>query len=156
MPTNNKTSLGLNSWVGTDKPMRSDFVEDNTLLDTLLTGHFGNAQMHLSPDDRTLLTQPFTVGSYCGDGAATQVITLPFAPRLVLVFLEQMPANDYFPGGGYNENSFAAVTKTGGSAGVLLSADKLTVYQTQNPPAGGGILNNLNGDTMNYIYVAFR
>ena len=32
MPTNNKTpKLKLNSWLGTDKPMRSDFVEDNTL-----------------------------------------------------------------------------------------------------------------------------
>lgn len=156
MPANNKTSLGLNSWVGTDKPMRSDFVQDNALLDSLLTAHFGNAAMHLSPDDRTLLTQAFTVGGYCGNGGASQVITLPFAPRIVLVFHEQMPAGDYFPAGGYNENNFAIVTKLGGSSGVILTAEKLTVYQTQSAPAGGGILNNFNSDTENYIYVAFR
>ncbi|MGX8701139.1 hypothetical protein [Caproiciproducens sp.] len=155
MPTNNKTSLGLNSWVGTDKPMRGDFVADNTLLDSLLAAHFGNTQIHLSPEDRTLLTQAFTVGSYYGNGEASQVITLPFAPRFVLVFMEGMPANDYFPGGGYNENSFAAAAQTGESRGVSLSEGKLTVYQTQNAQAGG-ILNNLNSDTMSYLYVAFR
>ncbi|MDF1496051.1 hypothetical protein [Caproiciproducens sp. CPB-2] len=155
MPTNNKTSLGLNSWVGTDKPMRGDFVADNTLLDSLLAAHFGNTQMHLSPEDRTLLTQAFTVGSYYGNGEASQVITLPFAPRFVLVFMEGMPANDYFPGGGYNENSFAVAAQTGESRGVSLSEGKLTVYQTQNAQAGG-ILNNLNSDTRSYLYVAFR
>nr|WP_319489377.1 hypothetical protein [uncultured Caproiciproducens sp.] len=156
MPTNNKTSLGLNSWIGTDKPMRSDFVADNTLLNSLLGSHFSNTGIHLSQDDRTLLTNGFAVGNYCGNGAATQIITLPFAPRFVILFLERMPANDYFPGGGYNENNFAIITKIGGSSGVFLTADKLTVCQTQNAPTGGGILNNLNCDTANYIYIAFR
>ena len=34
MPTENKTAnLGLNSWLGTDKPQRADFVEDNRYSD---------------------------------------------------------------------------------------------------------------------------
>ena len=40
MPTEQKTSLGLNRWQGTDKPARSDFVADNETLDALLTEHF--------------------------------------------------------------------------------------------------------------------
>ena len=44
MPTEQKTSLGLNRWQGTDKPARSDFVADNETLDTLLTEHFGDTQ----------------------------------------------------------------------------------------------------------------
>ena len=60
MPTNNKTpKLKLNSWLGTDKPMRSDFVEDNTLLDTLLGGHLEDSSLHLSESDRLSLTSPF-------------------------------------------------------------------------------------------------
>ena len=34
MPTSNKTEhLGLNQWLGTDKPKRADFVEDNAAID---------------------------------------------------------------------------------------------------------------------------
>ena len=29
MPTEQKTSLGLNRWQGTDKPARADFVADS-------------------------------------------------------------------------------------------------------------------------------
>lgn len=33
MSSTNKTSLGLNQWVGTDKPKREDFNEDNRITD---------------------------------------------------------------------------------------------------------------------------
>ena len=37
MPTSNKTpALSLNNWLGTDKPMRSDFTEDNLILDSVI------------------------------------------------------------------------------------------------------------------------
>ena len=39
MPTSNKTpALSLNNWLGTDKPMRSDFTEDNLILDSASAG----------------------------------------------------------------------------------------------------------------------
>lgn len=37
MATNNKTSLGFNDWLGTDKPERQDFANDNKLNNTLLS-----------------------------------------------------------------------------------------------------------------------
>jgi hypothetical protein len=158
MPTNNKTSLGLNSWVGTDKPKRSDFVEDNATLNTLLTAHFNDAAKHLSTGDRTMLTDSFILGNYTGNGASTQVITLPFEPRMVMVFMEQAVLNDYVPvaASGYNENNFAIVTKKGGSMGLLLNANKLTVYQNLSIPTGGGIYTNLNSNSEDYVYIAFR
>ncbi len=156
MPTNSKTSLGLNSWLGTDKPKRSDFVADNTLLDTLLTGHFSDLSKHLSAADRTLLTQGFAVGTYTGNGQATQVITLPFEARLVIVFCQYRPANLYRTSGGYNENNFAVVSKSGSTMGVSLSAAKLTVTQTQSTPSAGGTLNNFNSSIDDYTYIAFR
>ena len=68
MPTEQKTSLGLNRWQGTDKPARSDFVADNETLDALLTEHFGDTQAHLSAEDRLLLGNGTEVGSYNANG----------------------------------------------------------------------------------------
>lgn len=156
MPTNNKTSLGLNSWLGTDKPKRSDFVDDNTLLDTLLTGHFGDMSKHLSEQDRTLLTQGFSIGTYMGDGQATRDITLPFEARFVIVFALLRTASLYRTSGGYSENNFAVATKSGSMQGVFLDKAKLTVCQTLTTPAAGGTLNNFNNSINDYAYIAFR
>jgi len=158
MPTNNKTSLGLNSWIGTDKPKRSDFVEDNATLDTLLTTHFNDTSKHVSAADRTLLTDSFILGNYTGNGAVSQIITLPFEPRMVIAFMDQAVMDDYVPVGasGYNENNFAIVTQKGGSMGLLLSENKLTACQSRSVPTGGGIFTNFNSDSDNYVYIAFR
>lgn len=156
MPTNNKTNIGLNSWLGTDKPKRSDFVNDNVLLDSVLTGHFNDMSKHLSAQDRTLLTQGFVMGTYTGDDQATQNITLPFEAKFVIVFAMLRPANLYRTGGGYNENNFAVVSKSGSSLGVFLDKAKLTVCQTLTTPAAGGTLNNFNNSSNDYVYIAFR
>ena len=37
MPAKNKTSLGLNQWLGNEYPKRIDFVEDNKIIDDELT-----------------------------------------------------------------------------------------------------------------------
>ena len=53
MPTSNKTpALSLNNWLGTDKPMRSDFTEDNLILDSVIVGHLQGAVSKLSAANR--------------------------------------------------------------------------------------------------------
>lgn len=156
MPTNNKTSLGLNSWLGTDKPKRSDFVADNTLLDSLLTAHFHDTAKHLSTDDRAKLAQPFVVGDYQGNGAATQDITLPFPARIALVFYTQKPANVYNQAAGYNESNFAVVSENSGMAGAILQGNVMTVCQSTIAPPAGGNLYNFNVEGEDYAYIAFR
>ncbi len=37
MSSTNKTSLGLNMWEASDKPVRQDFVNDNTIIDERIT-----------------------------------------------------------------------------------------------------------------------
>lgn len=37
MGSTNKTSLGLNQWVASDKPVRQDFVTDNSIIDDSLS-----------------------------------------------------------------------------------------------------------------------
>ncbi len=156
MPTNHKTGLGLNSWLGTDKPKRSDFVEDNTLLDTLLTAHFNDTSAHLSAAERLLLGQGVAVGTYTGNGQTNQEIALPFEARAVIVLLPQKPPILYKTNAGYTENDFGVATASGGTLGVTLQQAKLTVSQTQSAPAAGGILNNLNSASREYVYIAFR
>lgn len=156
MPTNNKTSLGLNSWIGTDKPMRRDFVDDNTLLDTLLTSHFNNTDVHLTVADRTQLKEGVVIGVYSGNGASKQDVSLPFDARLIIVFQSLSVCNLYVPSGGYNKNCLAFATKQGNTMGINLGACKLTVYQTQSTPSNGGTFNNFNCDGGQYYYIAFR
>jgi hypothetical protein len=156
MPTNNKTSLGLNSWLGTDKPKRSDFVEDNILLDTLMTAHFNDTSKHLSTADRTQLEQAFVIGTYTGNGLASQDITLPFEAKIVFVFFQRKPMNQFKQSEGYNENNFAIVTNSGSTLGVFLDKVTLTVCQTLTAPSAGGTLNNFNNSGNAYVYMAFR
>ena len=73
MPTSHKTGLGLNAWVGSDCPMRQDFVDDNTLLDELISTHINNQEQHLSAADRALLESGIVIGRYTGDGAASKI-----------------------------------------------------------------------------------
>jgi hypothetical protein len=156
MPTNNKTSLGLNSWVGTDKPKRSDFVDDNTLLDSLLTAHFNDNAKHLTENDRTLLTQAFASGIYVGNGQAQQDVTLPFEAHLVIVFALNKPAVLYRSSGGYYENNFAVIGSGGAMGGLSLTKAKLSVSEDQAAPAAGGTKTNLNNSGSAYVYIAFR
>lgn len=156
MPTNNKTALGLNSWTGTDKPMRSDFVADNALLDSLLRAHFGDAQKHLSADDRLHLTQGIAAGQYTGDGAGSQDIPLPFAPRLVLAFGYYKPPCSYRADGGYTECNFAVAAPDGCTQGAFLDGSTLTVSQSTAEQAAGETFYNLNADGETYLYLAFR
>lgn len=44
MPSSNKTPLGLNQWIGTDKPKKDDFNADNLITDAALAGK-ANAEL---------------------------------------------------------------------------------------------------------------
>lgn len=154
MPTNQKTSLGLNRWQGTDKPMRSDFVEDNETLDALLTEHFNDARAHLSAADRLLLGQCAAVGGYNGTGQASRTVTMPFAPKAVLVYQMDVPPTEYR--GGYYRINYAFVTQEGGTQAAELAGSALTVRQFQTTPAADSMAENLNQAGGGYGYIAFR
>lgn len=157
MPTENKTAnLGLNSWLGTDKPQRADFVEDNTIIDTAITNHLNDFDLHFSSGDRTLLENPFKIGVFAGDGASTQDITFDFYPRIVFVFLRNAPFTEYNSSNGYTKINAAVVASSGGGGtiGVSLFLDTLTVSQSTN--ASSGRFTNLNANGSQYFYIAFK
>lgn len=87
MPSTNKTPrLGLNSWVDTDKPRREDFVQDNTILDTVISGHLADMVLHLTEADRLKLSDGLVAGSRAGTGTEEASITLDFNRSLCLCF----------------------------------------------------------------------
>ena len=156
MPTENKTpNLQLNSWLGTDKPQRADFVSDNAIIDTVLGEHLADLTKHLSADDRALLTAPFKVGVISGNGNASKAHTLDFYPRIVFVFLRNSPFIEYDATNSYTRCNSAVVTSDGGgSCGAELFLDTLTLSQSSS--ATNGRFFNLNKSGSQYVYIAFK
>ena len=150
MPTENKTAnLGLNSWLGTDKPQRADFVEDNIIIDTAITNHLNDFDLHL-------LKNPFKIGVFAGNGSSSQDITFDFYPRIVFVFLRNAPFTEYDSSNGYTKVNAAVVAANGGGGtiGASLFLDTLTVSQSTS--ASNGRFKNLNASGSQYFYIAFK
>ena len=53
MSSTNKTSnLRLNNWNGTDKPERIDFNRDNDIIDSAITEHKNDTDIHINANER--------------------------------------------------------------------------------------------------------
>lgn len=157
MPTNNKTAnLGLNSWLGTDKPLREDFVSDNEKIDKAISDHLNDADVHMTAEKLALLSSSFVVGTYTGDGNTTKVISLDFQPKIAIVLYRGMPMLEYNADGGYMLCN-ATILTSGGGGGTLggsIVAKTIRVTQTSTPSNGRVVnLNKLNGV---YIYIAIK
>lgn len=156
MPSTNKTpKIGLNNWVGTDKPKRADFVADHGILDSLLGGHLENSSIHMSTADRAMLQSAATVGTYEGDGEGSRVITLPLSPKMIVVFRQYESPAEVNSAGGIIIN-FAFGTQSFATSGIQLDGEFLNVSHDAFPPGKGELQCNLNNETSSYGWVAFR
>lgn len=155
MPSSEKTTkLNLNSWIGTDKPMRSDFVYDNEIIDATLGSHIEYSSIHLSTSDRSKLESPFVTGRYTGDGAESKIILLSFTPSIFVVYYREKPFNEYDSTNSYIICNAAVATASGVSSGVVINENQIIVSQTQTTPTDG-IFVNLNKNNAKYAYIAF-
>ena len=77
MSSSNKTSyLGLNQFVGSDKPKMEDFNADNRLLDEKMQQHV-QSQLHLTEQQKERLENlGYLIGSYTGDGTTKRTISV--------------------------------------------------------------------------------
>lgn len=92
MASANKTeTLGLSLWQPTDRPERTDFVNDNEQLESLVGGHIANSALHLTADEKNYLKNPFKVVVYKGTGSTPFKINAPFQPALILALCTDMP-----------------------------------------------------------------
>jgi hypothetical protein len=160
MPTNNKTpNLNLNAWLGTDKPMRIDFVEDNQKIDNIVGSHINNSLLHLTTAQILKINEPFVIEDFGGTGSAEYNISLPFTPSLVIIYMRGKPFVKYDSTNGYNlVNAAIAGTYMGvsvNSAGITLNGSTIKFYQTQTS-AVDGVFLNLNKSGGQYTIVSFR
>lgn len=157
MPSTNKTpSLGLNSWVDTDKPRREDFVQDNLIVDEAISAHLADAILHMTAADRTLLQEGIVFHSRVGNGEAEAVITLDFEPRVALMFLKGKPFIECSADGKYLIVNSAFASQGGDTAGMVLVGNTITVSQSTANPSAGGYYLNLNKFYGQYTFVLLR
>ena len=89
MSSTNKTDhLGLNNWLGTDKPKREDFNFDNNLIDNAFYSHTNNEVVHTSADERAKWNSPYYISTYVGNGSVTRTVETgcPFTPAFGMIF----------------------------------------------------------------------
>ena len=149
MASSSKTAnLGLNNWAASDRPKRSDFVNDNSIIDSRLGGHINNSDIHLSAADREKLDLSTQLYQYQGSGTASRSVTLPFEPSLAIVFKKGDAPVSYTSGYVLVNSAFAAQSGNV-TGGVTLDGKELTI--TQNTAASGGVLYNLNKQYSQYL-----
>ena len=71
MSSTNKTSLGLNMWEASDKPVRQDFVNDNTIIDEKITNvdsKLDNVNSNLAYTAKTNGDNTFIKNQYITNG----------------------------------------------------------------------------------------
>lgn len=153
MSSTNKTPLGLNQWLETDRPKRTDFVNDNAILDTLIGTHISDEDKHLTSfEEKLRVSEPFKISTVFGTGTSSTLFRLNFEPKLVIVFKKDSAPVEYTDG--YMKVNSAIATDTGTSGGLLISGDSVRLQQSTT--AVNGVFLNLNQELAQYILVAFR
>ncbi|MDO5123559.1 MAG: hypothetical protein Q4D44_02700 [Eubacteriales bacterium] len=154
MASTNKTEhLGLNAWEETDRPQRTDFNADNSIIDTKLGEHLSNSDVHLAYEEKMWLKRPYAELSYTGNGNDTRMVTLPLVAKLVIIAREGYPMSIYE--GSVNKVCGAVLSRDGFSTGgaEFNSMGALTVRESS---ADNGIKYSLNQSGVTYRVVAFR
>lgn len=149
--TNTTPNLGLNRWIDSDKPKRSDFVADNDVIDNVLGTHIAASSLHLAPSEKTRVGEPFALIIAYGTGEASTELNLGFSPKLVLVF--KRGAAPYEISEGNIKINSAILTSRGVTSGATLAGSMLTLTQSS---ASNGVIINLNENNALYVVVAFR
>ncbi len=147
-------NLGLCAWQSTDRPKRVDFVNDNSIIDEKLGEHLKNANIHVTKEEKDRISNPYTVFTYAGDGAASKTFTLSDSYTFAIVFQK------YYPAAQVTSNNtvvshFAVVGRLfGSSANITLKSDSIVV--TQDTTAVDGVINNFNENGGQYVVLLFK
>ncbi len=157
MPSTNKTAfLGLNKWLGSDKPKMEDFNTDNQKLDNAIKAHQENQALHLTPPQKEWLASPLVVGSYQGDAQEDRVIHLGFTPRFVRVLGSGVSPFEYQPQLVHTRQFMAVACGQGGNMGIEIIENGFSVFHHTNLPLDGTTSIMLNAGGLTYHYFAIR
>lgn len=147
-------NLGLCAWQSTDRPKRIDFVNDNSIIDEKLGEHLNNTYIHVTTEEKDKFSNPYTVFTYAGDGAASRTFALSDSYTFAIVFQK------FYPPTRVTSNNivishFAVVGYLfGSSANITLKSDSIVV--TQDTTATDGVMNNFNENGGQYVVLLFK
>ena len=153
MSSSNKTSyLGLNQFVGSDKPKMEDFNADNRLLDEKMQQHV-QSQLHLTEQQKERLENlGYLIGSYTGDGTTKRTISVAQTIGFGFVFMVGEGLHYAVTTLGENHIFSAVMTPQGCSKGVSITSGGFTVLQSGSSTPDGK-KNMLNQSGKKYIYL---
>ena len=148
------THVGLNQWVGADKPKMDDFNADNRKIDEAIHAHTSDGAAHVSTQERMAWTGAIPIfGSYEGDGQPLQEIALGFSPSFGIIFA--VGKNPFQP---VDQNTVALraafLSRDGSSQAVMVTDTGFSVLYASTPVAGR--VAALNEPGVTYQYMAFR
>ncbi len=132
MSSSNSTDiLGLNQWIKSDIPVMEDFNGDNEVLDAVIGGHIYDEDAHLDAQQIERIAKPYDLFLYYGDGKERRTITLDFdfSPRICIVFAVSAPVGVIDIPNDTHYNYFGITTTEGGTDGLSLSGNSLSVIQ---------------------------
>ncbi len=159
MPSTYKTGhLGLNRWLGSDKPKRTDFNDDNERVDAACAqtaAHLANASVHITQEERQSWNNAIITGSYQGNELNGRTVELGFAPRAVFVCVGSSASPLSFTLNGELKLRMGFAAQEGESKGVKLTQSGFTVYNMSAVPPDGETLK-LNSSGFLYNYIAVR
>jgi len=161
MPSSRKTpNLRLNDWLGSDKPKRDDFNEDNRIIDQWSReagAHAADAGIHVTQAEKDAWGaggEP-VIGTYLGNGNASRKIELGFEPKAGFVFA----VSDSMVWADFSRQEFSVLasffTSQGAGGGVSVQSDGFTVTHNFNVTMQG-FAYRLNNSGAPYVYVVWR
>ncbi len=147
-------NLGLCAWEGSDRPKRTDFLNDNAVIDKKLGEHLLDVSIHVTPEEKQLYANPYKVVSYVGDGASSKSISLTESYSFAIVFQKYYPAVT-IDSSNNTVSHFAIVGRLfGSSSSMVMNSTSITVKQDRT--ATDGVINNFNEDGGQYVMLLFK
>lgn len=155
MSSTNKTEyLKLNQWLGSDRPQRIDFVDDNRIIDDAIKLHNANSGIHITSEQKDKINEPYVMQSYGGTGSETYSINLGFSPKFVIVFTKNSAPMQIDSSGDIIVNQSFVAKSNGTAGGVTINGNNVIV--TQSSTATDSIKYNLNKLNGQYCIIAFK
>lgn len=148
------TYLGLNKFVGTDRPKMDDFNFDNETVDQKFQEHV-ESNLHITEEERKLLGKAnYVMGTYTGDGQSSRTLSFEFPIDFGIIFAVKEPLALFQATANITYVYSAMISPSGCSKGVYTTEGGFIVQQTNtNPPDGKKSMLNQEGTT--YVYLLF-
>lgn len=160
MSSTNKTKkLGLNSWIGSDKPKRIDFNTDNEIIEQAITQHTEDCVVHIDESEREKWNNYMYMGMYYGDGTTKRVIDTgcPFKARIGFVFANSRTVTIAHFVESKNSNYFGIFGYLANTLGIKMNTDQKN-FTVENSVLAmtANEYANFNQSGVAYNYVMFR